>query len=589
MAKANSLLQLVYDGLSDPKIFEQNFNIHKECNEWSDARQLVILPVLLKDKAKRLYDSFSKVVDPTATTVVNKTGAALLKELVSACEQQKECMLYQFYERQRLPGESVSKFAQVIQELLLKALPNLSPENMSSLLRAQLCLHVPQDLRALIQFSSTFGTASWDKLLASLDKSCPTSLIKSDASARWDSYSVSREPLPLIKEEPLEMNYAGATFRPDIRNQPNTRQQNSSNQGFRQRFDGTCDYCHFYGHKMADCRKRARLTNQTPRNFRALPRQSNYAASNSQTRYDGSSNRFGGRTPSGPLVTEQFNTQLLEDQQSYGMQTQYNAIPHDDYSDVNENENPINIDGEEEYPFFMAENHATDVEVDVLTVSLLNIAKLPRVNVRINVLNETKQVEALLDSASSTTFYSPEILSPEQIARIKANENCFRRNIKVNGAVASTLAKACITNAEFKIGEWCGSMPVVITSAVSNFPVVLGKDFFEKYGVILDFSKNTITIGSYDMAINLIVSSEIVQPKSSNLVIDPLESIDLLQMKAQLDELSGKLSKYQLELKPMNCNATQLLEKSTVSSVTASNYLTELSPIDNNMVQQQIC
>ena len=50
-ARSNTLLSLMYDGLSDPKTFQQNFNINIACHEWNEARQLVILPVLLQDKA----------------------------------------------------------------------------------------------------------------------------------------------------------------------------------------------------------------------------------------------------------------------------------------------------------------------------------------------------------------------------------------------------------------------------------------------------------------------------------------------------------------------------------------------------------
>ena len=101
-ARSNTLLSLMYDGLSDPKTFQQNFNINIACHEWNEARQLVILPVLLQDKAKHFNDSNTKTyqnpLNVNAVEIIAKPVALLLQELVDACSQQKEVMLYQFYE-----------------------------------------------------------------------------------------------------------------------------------------------------------------------------------------------------------------------------------------------------------------------------------------------------------------------------------------------------------------------------------------------------------------------------------------------------------------------------------------------------------
>ena len=260
----SSLVAIVYDGVSDPRIFKQAFDIYAAANDWTAAKKLLMLPLLLREKARRLFDHLKKTADDNTTLL---TADQLVTNLIHLCEPQHEVLLYQFYERHRLPDESISKFAGVIQELLLKALPDISPEYMSVLLRSQLCLNVPEHMRALIQFSSTFGDTSWDSLLSVLDKTCPSLMLNSDnGSNRWDTYArnvVKHENI--IKQEPIEANWVENNRRPMFPNQINC-----SNEAESARFEGTCDFCHFYGHKIADCNKRRRLMSDQAR---SLPEQ----------------------------------------------------------------------------------------------------------------------------------------------------------------------------------------------------------------------------------------------------------------------------------------------------------------------------
>jgi hypothetical protein len=570
MAKSNTLLSLMYDGLSDPRLFQQNFNIHVACHEWSEARQLVILPVLLKDKAKRVYDLNPKTYqNPNVNTVdiIGKPASLLVQQLVNACEQQKEVMLYQFYERSRKPGESISKFAQSLQELLIKSLPNLSPNDMSALLRAQLCLHVPQELRALIQFSSTFGTESWDTLLASLDKTCPSSLLKSESGTRWDTYSAaspykSESQSPLIKEEPLDVNYTQYSRYPS-----GNQEQNSDGVS---RFNGKCSFCKFHGHKIADCRKRMRLEReqgQGQQQYQTRPQPSNRQQQfypNQQ--YSPSPQRQ--RNP--PSNMSSNNTEIPD----YG-QNFYQAAPQYLQEEVQEQ-------NENEYPFFLAENNATSVDMEIFTVGLLNVKDLPKIDVKIHLLGQPEQVlRAILDSASTHSFIAPHILSSAQRNVIKSKDEtmCIRKNVKVNGATGTEKSTACITNCDIGLSDWYGTLPFVITGSVDKYPMVLGSDFLRKYGVILDFAKNKIRIDEYDLDINLMVTNSSTTPKV-------IESPSLLSFKQQLDEFAIKLNVFKMDLSPMNVNATELLNAQIDTS--SVKQIQETSSFDTQTISNQI-
>ena len=99
-----------------------------------------------------------KAINPQTTILQIFNG------LITGCQQPQELSLYQFYERKRRTGESVSKFALALQELLLKALPEMNdtPELANKFLRPQLCLNLPPHMRAMVQFNSNL---TWEQLL----------------------------------------------------------------------------------------------------------------------------------------------------------------------------------------------------------------------------------------------------------------------------------------------------------------------------------------------------------------------------------------------------------------------------------------
>ena len=151
---------LVYDGSTSPSDFIRSFQIQALYQDWDGASQLTHIPLFLKGKAKRVYDALT-----IKTTIKHVTD-----ELLAKCAQSQDQLLYQFYERKRHDDESISKYALALQDLLQLAVPSLGTLEQTTLLRAQLCLSLPDHLQALIQFSPSM---SWDDLLACLDKAFP--------------------------------------------------------------------------------------------------------------------------------------------------------------------------------------------------------------------------------------------------------------------------------------------------------------------------------------------------------------------------------------------------------------------------------
>ena len=220
----------IYDGATDIADFVSEFKIQAVYSGWEEAEQLAHLPLFLKGKAKRLYD-----------TIATKTKIDdVLAELTKLCAKPKDFVLYQCYGHKLSPGSSLADYACELKDLLDEASPGMSVAQQLPFLRAQLCLQVPDHVRALIQFNSTM---SWDELLSSLDKSFPAA--SSSLGMPTGAFSALIPPGTPIKSEPIDTNYG------------ETRPHGSRGSGPRRstRNEVECDYCHRIGHKWAECRR----------------------------------------------------------------------------------------------------------------------------------------------------------------------------------------------------------------------------------------------------------------------------------------------------------------------------------------------
>ena len=229
---------MVFDGSKDPKEFIRLFKITALMNEWDAAKQLEVIELFLKDKALRYYDALT----------VKTNISHVFNELIAKCTPSNETFLTSFYNRKLIPQESITVFATDIQNLFFKALPTLSAAEQSTMLRKRLCDECPSQLRATIHFSAE---KSWDDMLACLEKAMPYidpiadyvgPSMKGASGTRFDTSAYQHlAPLPLIKQEPADMNWT------------DSRRPSSPSSS---KFNGACFHCNIYGHKRVDCRSR---------------------------------------------------------------------------------------------------------------------------------------------------------------------------------------------------------------------------------------------------------------------------------------------------------------------------------------------
>jgi hypothetical protein len=175
-----------------------------------------------------------------------------LAELIKMCERPRELLLEEFFERKLRPGETVSSFAKAIKTLLTEAEPTMSAETSHTLLLRQLGKSLPSHIRTQLNFNSRM---EWNELLVNLDKSMPLESI----TPQWD-LSTTQFPTSLIKQEPVEANWATTRARNQNNNSISYSDRSSDNrqQTRSMRFNGYCNYCDKFGHKEVDCRAKQR-------------------------------------------------------------------------------------------------------------------------------------------------------------------------------------------------------------------------------------------------------------------------------------------------------------------------------------------
>ena len=411
---------VIYDGTTNPVEFKRNYKILSLIQEWDDTAQLSNLEYFLKGKALNAY---------SGSAFKKSNIKEALDSIVTACSLPAETLLQHFYDRRRMEGESLATFAFSLESLLKKASTELSDQQRLPLLKNQLLKDLPDFLKALVSFNTDL---SWDALVKALDNASISVTTKPEP--------VNSQPIfgiPQIKEEQIDFNYSRGPI-----------QQKTA------RFSGNCHYCNIAGHRIAQCRKRAR---------------------------------------------DESNGQLR-----------------------NARNNWTNAHNEE-YPFF-ASNNSTVVQATLgTTYSLGSGVDLMMISVSVILFGDNSQVfSALVDSGSTHSFISPNILSNKQIT-IAADLNdkrCVRRNFVINGSTGTAKSSCCITRAEIEIGPWNGTHDFVISGSVTKYDMVLGKDFLNKYKVDVHHGDDKINLQGYVIDAN----SLIVKPSSNLSEIDDLRA-----------------------------------------------------------------
>ena len=182
--------------LGDPKEFEKLFKLQATMFNWDEQKQTTIIPLVLKGKAERIYESLDGVKKADIKEI--------LKAVIAGCTVTQDVLLDSFYSRKPYQGEPLSHFALDLQDLLIKALPNLKDPEKSILLRKQLSSFLPEHMRALIHFNQS---KSWDELLVALDQSMPHVVAHSTPALTYPSYhSPVSSYDQFVKSEPIEAN-----------------------------------------------------------------------------------------------------------------------------------------------------------------------------------------------------------------------------------------------------------------------------------------------------------------------------------------------------------------------------------------------
>lgn len=217
------LTSCMYDGMVEPTKFIEFFKLAAVINSWDATAQLTNINAFLKDKAEAVV-----------AALTDKSSIALIFDgLRKGCSEPFERQMVKFRERKPSQNESFTKYAAELRKLLKGADPLITEAQILLNIRTQLRLHMPRDSMVLLQ---VYKDKSLVELLQLLDDAVPTGAHDSTKSeGMWHG-----EPTK-IKSEPLETHYTSA---------------NLPQRGSNARFNGSCNYCGTYGHKMINCRTR---------------------------------------------------------------------------------------------------------------------------------------------------------------------------------------------------------------------------------------------------------------------------------------------------------------------------------------------
>jgi hypothetical protein len=82
----------------------------------------------------------------------------------------------------------------------------------------------------------------------------------------------------------------------------------------------------------------------------------------------------------------------------------------------------------------------------------------------------------------------------ENMKLMTVAKEAVTKEFLIEGAITSTIAKLKVVTIDFKIGSWCGEHEFIISNKVNKYDAVLGRDFFQKYNVVVNHGDDSIKI-----------------------------------------------------------------------------------------------
>jgi hypothetical protein len=553
MVSSSEAAKMIYSGESDPVEWFKIFEVQAACNDWEDDEKLKFIMAFLDSKAKRLIEA--------AQSGDIDTYEKIKAMVIKGCAKSTDSLTTSFLNEKRRATEPLSKYARRLQEMLLKALPTLGPAERTTLLRNQLCSAVPDNLKALIQFSSSFGDNNWDKILDMLDRSNPTATATSSFNLIKNTDSLD------INNTYLSNNNGNR----GQRNGPRPPQNYGSG-------SVVCYTCNAAGHKSMHCPRR--YSNQN-NNYRSNASHSNNAGNfrPPQNFHSGQQRpqhqQFGfmqhnqSRMPNRINVhansSNEYQNEFQTDMYSNATGLADLSFPfYGNYSNLVENNNINNntaVDGADNKNMY---SHVIDMEVSVLKVNAsCENQNLLKVKVLLNLFGLKTEIvaKALVDGGSSHSFISPDILSyAHKKILMDPNSLWVRKSMhRINGVVAGTDSMCSMVTGDISLHSASGEtltfeQEFVISSAVRNYDMIIGRSFLKPNNVSVSHGSDSIIfpneneeVNSIDAQINSISFKKVDENSSGSDLSDKHLETDakekVINLEKQILDLQVLLSK----------------------------------------------
>jgi len=520
-ASNEDMSKYIYTGDSDPVEWFKIFEVRCAFAEWDDAHKLEIIESFLDAKAKRAVDA------ARTANVSNVDSYAKIKTVVTTqCKKSTDALLYMFYSAKRTNNESISKYARRLQDLLNKAMPTMVAADKTTLLRAQLCNEVPENLRALIQFSSSFGDGNWDKILDMLDKTLPTT---SNELNRMD----------IIKKEKTEQI---DTFNVNVQRNDNQNNRGRGKPMYRNT-DLNCYTCGQRGHKAMHCSQRVNISSNASRGYHNNQYRPQQGYQSGNGNYNSG---LGNRSNSYNSNSRPINTMSND---MYGNSTEqcWDSPMQPFYSQFQQEQNQQQNKNQLDQMF----NFVMEIDVACIKLETKCLNTLLRVEVRCTLFDVNKEftVMALVDGGSTHTLMSPDVLTNAHKKVLLNPQSLWvrRRPHRINGILGGADSNCFIVNADLAFKTDTGDdynteHEFVISAEIRSHQMILGRDFLKAKQVTIDHGKDHMIVAdtNVDVKINF-VGAKISSRESSGSDLSFGLETDAKDRHAALSELVEKL------------------------------------------------